>query len=338
MADQSSVPTGAASDTTTSASILDFRLSLDDLQVTGHDLVRPECVLALRDGTLLTSDGRGGVTRIAPDGTQTRLGEVGGEPNGLALAPDGSIYIANIALGVVQRLFPDGHVETFLGELNGTPLTCANFVFLDSKQRLWCAFSTREAIWWPAAAHPRPDGFIVLVDERGLRIVADGIYFTNEIRLDADERYLYVAETMKARMLRFPVNADGSLGEREVFGPDGLGMGAYVDGFAFDAEGNVWVTTVTRNGLVIITADGSDAHVVFEDASDDLLRSFQQRIAEGMAEPRDMAAAMGKRLRFPTSVAFGGPDLRTVYLGSLAMPHLPTFRSPVPGLPLSHWR
>src|SRR5690242_19591054 len=122
MADQSTVPTGAASDTTTSASIRDFRLSLDDLQFTGHDLVRPECVLALRDGTLLTSDGRGGVTRIAPDGTQMRLGEVGGEPNGLALAPDGSIYIANIALGVVHRLFPDGHVETFLGELNGTPL------------------------------------------------------------------------------------------------------------------------------------------------------------------------------------------------------------------------
>lgn len=322
----------------TGASIRDFRLNLDDFQSTGHDLNRPECVLALKDGSLLASDGSGAVVRIGADGTQTRLGEVGGEPNGLAPAPDGSIYIANIGLGCVQKLYPDSHVEEFLAEVDGRGLTCANFVFLDSRQRLWCAFSTREQVWWPAVAAPRPDGFIVLVDERGARVVADGIYFTNEIRLDANERYLYAAETMKGRILRFPVQADGSLGEREVFGPDGLGLGAYVDGFAFDAEGNVWVTTVVRNGLMIITADGGDAHVVFEDANDDLLRTFDQKIADGTAQPQDMAATVGKRLQFPTSVAFGGLDLRTVYIGSLAMPYLPTFRSPVPGLPLSHQR
>jgi gluconolactonase len=54
---------------------------------------------------------------------------------------------------------------------------------------------------------------------------------------------------MKARILRVAVRADGSLGEREVFGPDGLGRGGFVDGFSFDAEGNLWVTTVVRNGL-----------------------------------------------------------------------------------------
>ena len=42
---------------------------------------------------------------------------------------------------------------------------------------------------------PRPDGYIVLLDEKGARIVGDGIYFTNEIRLDAKEEFLYVAET-----------------------------------------------------------------------------------------------------------------------------------------------
>ena len=42
---------------------------------------------------------------------------------------------------------------------------------------------------------PRPDGYIVLLDGKGARIVGDGIYFTNEIRLDAKEEFLYVAET-----------------------------------------------------------------------------------------------------------------------------------------------
>jgi hypothetical protein len=37
------------------------------------------------------------------------------------------------------------------------------------------------------------------------------------------------------------------------------------------------------------------------------------------------------------SITFGGPDLRTVYVGSLNGTSLPTFRSPVPGAPLAHW-
>jgi hypothetical protein len=37
------------------------------------------------------------------------------------------------------------------------------------------------------------------------------------------------------------------------------------------------------------------------------------------------------------SITFGGPDLRTVYLGSLRGSTLPSFRSPVAGLPMVHW-
>jgi sugar lactone lactonase YvrE len=66
--------------------IKEFRLDLSELTYTGHDLVRPESILAKPDGTLWVSDGRGGVTRIDPDGQQTFLGGLGGEPNGLAMA------------------------------------------------------------------------------------------------------------------------------------------------------------------------------------------------------------------------------------------------------------
>jgi len=37
------------------------------------------------------------------------------------------------------------------------------------------------------------------------------------------------------------------------------------------------------------------------------------------------------------SVTFGGPDLRTVYIGSLKGSRIPCFRSPIPGLPMVHW-
>ena len=317
--------------------IKEFRLELSELTYTGHDLVRPESILAQPNGTLWISDGRGGVTRLDPDGQQQFIGGLGGEPNGLAMTDDGSIIVANIGTGTIQKLHTDGRAEEFLTEVDGVQLTSANYVFIDKKNRLWLAFSTRESSWWPAAAKPRPDGYIVLVDEKGARIVRDDIYFTNEIRLDANEEYLYVAETMMNHILRFKVQPNGSLIDKEVFGPNSLGTGAAVDGFTFDADGNLWVTTVLRNGLVVITPDG-DYHVVFEDAREEVLNTFEERIRSGTAQPTDMAAAAGPTLQLLTSLTFGGPDLRTAYIGSLGMSRLPTFRSPVAGLPMRHWK
>ena len=165
----------------------------------------------------------------------------------------------------------------------------------------------------------------------------DGIYFTNEIRLDAKEEYLYVAETTRNHIVRFRVQSNGSLGDKEVFGPDNLGVGGAVDGFTFDADGNVWVTTVLRNGVGIITPDG-DYHVVFEELNEQLLSTFEGKVVDGQAQPTDMAATAGKTLQLVTSVTFGGPDLKTVYIGSLGMSKLPTFQSPVAGLAMRHWK
>jgi hypothetical protein len=36
-------------------------------------------------------------------------------------------------------------------------------------------------------------------------------------------------------------------------------------------------------------------------------------------------------------VAFGGPDLKTVFLGSLFAARIATFRSPIAGAPPPHW-
>ena len=85
------------------SSINSFTLDIDQLGWTGQDLQRPESVVAEPDGTLWTSDGRGGVTRIDPDGGQTLLVGWGGEPNGLAIDPDGNLVTANNGLGRVHR-------------------------------------------------------------------------------------------------------------------------------------------------------------------------------------------------------------------------------------------
>ena len=64
-------------------------LKPDDVQFIGRDLVRPECVLTTRSGDLFTSDGRGGVSVVRPDGTQELIlpddALDGFLPNGIAL-------------------------------------------------------------------------------------------------------------------------------------------------------------------------------------------------------------------------------------------------------------
>jgi hypothetical protein len=39
-----------------------------------------------------------------------------------------------------------------------------------------------------------------------------------------------------------------------------------------------------------------------------------------------------------SSIAFGGRDLKTAYLGNLLDDRIYSFQSPVAGQPMSHWR
>jgi gluconolactonase len=43
-----------------------FRIDRDAITYLGHDLQRPECVLAEPDGSLWSADARGGVMQIRP--------------------------------------------------------------------------------------------------------------------------------------------------------------------------------------------------------------------------------------------------------------------------------
>ena len=60
-------------------------------------------------------------------------------------------------------------------------------------------------------------------------------------------------------------------------------------------------------------------------------------LRRGHAAQRGHAARARAIAPWMASITFGGPDLRTVYLGSLFGTRIPCFRSPVPGLPMAHW-
>ncbi len=130
------------------------------------------------------------------------------------------------------------------------------------------------------------------------------------------------------------VHPDGTLTERETFGPAQLA--GTPDGFAFDAVGNLWTTFVQTDCLIALTPTG-DVLTLLDDCDPVQRRVYDAHFHAGTMTPEVMAATQGTIAPWMASVTFGGPDLRTVYLGSLRGTTIPYFTSPIAGLPLAHW-
>ena len=334
-----------------------FSVDRSAIHFVGSDLQRPECILAEPDGTLWSADARGGVMRLRHDGSQTFIGQRASDrfgsaaaasagdlegkftqgtlPNGLAFAANGDILISNFGTDLLEVMKRDGSTRTLIDRIDGAPIGKVNFVLRDSRDRIWITVSTRVNPWTAAAASRVRDGYIALVDQSGIRIVADGFHFTNEIRLDANEEWLYIVETTGPHISRMQVGADGNLSGREVFGPSHLG--GYPDGIAFDAFGNLWCTLVMIDQLIALTPAG-DQRLLLDDSEARSLATFRKAMAAGQVTPELMLATRGSIAPWMASVTFGGSDLRTVYLGSLMGTQIPYFTAPVAGLPMAHWR
>lgn len=320
----------------------------------GRDLQRPECILAEPNGDLWSADARGGLMHLRADGSQTFIGQSasaafgatadaesrftqGTLPNGLAFARNGDILISNFGTDRLELMARSGGTRVLHDRIDGQPIGKVNFVLRDSRDRIWITVSTRVNPWTAAAASRVRDGFVAVADQGGIRIVADGFSFTNEIRFDADEEWLYIVETTGPHITRMRVQESGDgdvrLVDREIYGPAHLG--GMPDGIAFDSFGNLWCTLVMIDQLIAITPQG-DRLMLLDDstpAGHELVRAFDA----GKANSELMFAAAGTVAPWMASVTFGGPDLRTAYLGSLRGTRIPYFRSPVAGLPMVHW-
>lgn len=66
-------------------------------------------------------------------------------------------------------------------------------------------------------------------------------------------------------------------------------------------------------------------------------KALMAAFARDEATPELMLACGGTIAPWFASITFGGPDLNTAYIGSLRGSRIPSFRSPVAGLPMAHW-
>ena len=309
----------------------------------GTGLTRPECVLTTRHGDIYTSDWRGGVAHLRPDGSQTLYSSVGIDglplrPNGIALNRDGSFLLAQLGAedGGVYRLTRTGALTPFLREVEGQPLPPTNFVVADAVGRTWITVSTRRKPRALGYRNDCDDGFIVVVDANGkdARIVADGLGYTNECAVHPNGSWLYVNETFTRKLSRFPICADGSLGNKEVVTT--FGEGTFPDGLIFDAEGAAWVVSIVSNRVIRVTPDGAQ-HLWLQDVDADHLRWVEAAYQSSTMDRPHLDTVKSQRLKNISSIAFGGSDLRSGYLGCLLGDNVIVMNMPVAGHPPVHW-
>jgi SMP-30/Gluconolactonase/LRE-like region len=235
-------------------------------------------------------------------------------------------------MGGVWQVGRRGKVRPFAIEVAGRPVPPANFVLVVG-DRVWITISssTRKHQHFTA---DEDTGQILLVQDGNVTVAADGLNWTNELRISPDRKYLFVNETFACRTTRYSLATDGVLTDpvRLTFPGD-----TFPDGMAFDAEGALWVVCVISNRLIRIAPDLTWS-VVFEDIAASALKTIASAHAEGRLTWNQIAHSRGSFVSNLSSVAFGGPDLRTLYLGGLGISAVQMLRSPVAGLPMEHWR
>ncbi len=115
-----------------------------------------------------------------------------------------------------------------------------------------------------------------------------GISCANGLAFSPDGRTLYFSDSPTRRCDRYAIGTDGTLGPRETFFELGDGEG-FVDGATVDAEGGYWATLVSVGRLRRYLPDGTP----------------------------DLEVALP--FNNPTKVAFGGKDMKRLFITSMSL-------------------
>ena len=183
-----------------------------------------------------------------------------GQPgsNGLALDPQGRLTIDEHGNHRVSRLEPDGSLTVLADAYQGRRLNSPNDLVYKSDGTL---YFTDPPFGLPRFGDdPRrelPYSGIYRVKDGVVTLLSTALTGPNGIAFSPDERHLYVGNwDEKAKVvLRYPVNADGTVGDPAVFADLTSAPGDdAIDGIKVDTEGNVYVSG--PGGLWILAPDG----------------------------------------------------------------------------------
>jgi acetyl esterase/lipase len=180
----------------------------------------------------------------------------GDSPEATSFRPDGAggFYVVEQTTRQLTRWNAQGErVEVLADDYEGKKLNRPNDVIVKSDGTLWITdpdwlfdkrFLDKKEL---------PGQFVFRFDPKTktLTKAAEGFDKPNGIAFSPDEKHLFISDSGTPNVFRFPVNADGTLGPREVFATfteKGL------DGLALSPQGQLWVCT--KDGIRITALDG----------------------------------------------------------------------------------
>ena len=298
-----------------------------DLQIIASGLQFPEGPIAMADGSvILVEIKRQTLTRVHASGKTEIIAEMPGGPNGAALGPDGRVYVCNnggfewievMGQTISADAPPDyrggsieavdlktGKVETLYTEVEGNRLVGPNDLVFDKSGGFWFtdhgkSFGRTRGIG--GLYYARPDGSMIVE-------AAFPIFSANGVGLSPDEKTLYVADTMSARLLAFDLIAPGEIAPSEIPLPGRpvatLAGYQFLDSLAVEESGNICVATLLNGGITVVTPQGACEHLALPDL-------------------------------FPTNICFGGADRRDAFITLSGTGRLAKTRWPRPGLALN---
>lgn len=244
------------------------------------------------------------IYKLAPDGVRTIFREPSNGTNGLILDDQGRLLACEASdpqvnqPRVTRTNMATGQVEILAERFEGKRLNEPNDVTIDGQGRIY--FTDRPR------AKPDPDqtgvNGVYRIDTDGSlhRILTEpDIEKPNGIVISPDDKTLYLVESHpdegRARMIRaYDLQPDGSVANMRVF--HNFYPGRSGDGMTIDSEGNLYVAAGLHNRRgTSETLDTQCGIHVF--APDGHLKEF-------VPIPEDTI----------TNCAFGGPDLKTLYI------------------------
>jgi gluconolactonase len=307
----------------------DEESGMADIRILASGLRFPEGPVAMADGSVILGEIAGGrVTRVMPDGSKSEIGKAGGGPNGLALGPDGALYVCNnggavyetspsflstgpakdYAGGTIQRIdLRTGETQVLYRECNGHKLSAPNDIVFDRQGRFYFTDLGKRY------ADHRDNGglYYALPNGSGITELVYPIITPNGVGLSPDEKTVYVADTETSRVYAWDILSPGKLKHEPFPAPYGGRCVAGLPGFqrfdslAVEAGGNICVATLVTGHITVISPAGQ---VVRQVKMPDV---------------------------YPTNICFGGPGLRTAYITLSASGQLAAMEWPEPGLPLN---
>ena len=300
--------------------------------------------MAHSTGLLFTSNwtDSGGISVICPNGdTHSVLGtdlQNPIKPNGIALESNGHFLLAHLGEtgGGIYRLAPNGTVSGVVTHANGYPLPPTNFVALDAIGRIWITVSTTVC---PRANDYRKNacsGFIAVAEQGqyNARIVVSNLAYANECVVDMHNNYVYVNETFGRRLLRFDLATDGALSNRHVLTT--FNMGTYPDGLTLEESGSLIVTSLVSNRVIKVSPTG-EQELILEDADNAFVEMAEFAYGSDSLSSKHLASTGNTKLANISSLAFGGKNKSTAYLGNLLGSCLHSFNTAMHGVTPSHW-